>query len=152
VSFNFSIQNGSKQGGALSPLLFNFALDYALRKVCENQVCSKLNGTRQLLAYGDEVNLLGDNIENIKRNTTTFTDAIKEVGLEENIEKSKYMFMFHHQNSGQNCDMMIANLSFENPAQVNTWEQQQQQQVNSVAFSTQTNYTNKNVMQKGIKR
>jgi hypothetical protein len=44
----------------------------------------KLNGTHQLLVSTDDVNLLGDNIETIKKNTETLTDAIKEVGLELN--------------------------------------------------------------------
>jgi hypothetical protein len=58
----------------------------------------KLNGTHQLLAYADDVNLLGNNISTMNRNTETFIDASEEIGLEINIEKTKYILLFHHQN------------------------------------------------------
>jgi hypothetical protein len=59
LSDAFPIQNGLKYGDALLPLLFNFALECTISKVQENQVGLKLNGTLQLLVYGDNVNLLG---------------------------------------------------------------------------------------------
>jgi hypothetical protein len=74
LSDNFLIQNGLKQGDALSPLLFNFALEYVIRNDHEIQVGLQLNGTHQLLAYAD-VNLLGDNIETINKNKETLFDT-----------------------------------------------------------------------------
>jgi hypothetical protein len=105
LSDSFLIQNGLKQGDALSPLLLNFALEYAIRKVQENQVGLKLNGTHQLLAYADDVNLLEDNTDTIEKNTETLIDASKEVGLEINVKKTKYMLLSRHQNSGQDRDI-----------------------------------------------
>jgi hypothetical protein len=67
LSDNFPIQNGLKQGDALSPLLFNFALEYAISKVRANQVGLKLNGIHQLLVYAGDVNLLRDKIDTIKK-------------------------------------------------------------------------------------
>jgi hypothetical protein len=65
----------------------------------------KLNGARQLLAYADDVNLLGDNIDTINRNTETLIDASKEVGLEVNVEKTKYVLVSRDKNAGQTRDI-----------------------------------------------
>jgi hypothetical protein len=76
-------------------LLFNSALEYAIRKVHKTQVGLKLNGTNQLLAYADDVNLQSNNIGTIKKHTETLINASKEVGLEIQIEKTKCMLLSH---------------------------------------------------------
>jgi len=59
LSHMFPIRNGLKQGNTLSPFLFNFALEYSIRRFQVNQDDMKLNGTHQLLVYADDVNILG---------------------------------------------------------------------------------------------
>jgi hypothetical protein len=76
----------------------------------------KLNGTHQLLVYADDVNPLGDNVDSIKENMETLIDASKEVGLEVNTKKTKYIWLSCHQNAGQSYDIKIANRCFENVA------------------------------------
>jgi hypothetical protein len=58
-----------------------------------------------MLVYADDVNILGDDIDTIKKNTQTLIDASKQIGLEVNTEKTKYMSLSRHQNVGKNHDM-----------------------------------------------
>jgi hypothetical protein len=84
------IKNGLNQGDALSRLLFNFALTYAIRRVQANQKGLKLNCTHQLLVYADDVNMLGRSIHTIRKNTEALVVTSKETGLGVNAEKTKY--------------------------------------------------------------
>jgi hypothetical protein len=74
----------------------------------------EFNGTHQLLVYEDD-NVLGDSINTIKENTESFLDASKDIGLQTNAEKTKYM-MSRHSNSGQDQNIRIANEPFESVA------------------------------------
>jgi hypothetical protein len=76
----------------------------------------KLNGARQLLAYADDVNLLVNYINTIKKNIEVVIYA-RKVCLDVKIQKTKCMLMSRHQNTGQNRNIMIANKAFENVAE-----------------------------------
>jgi hypothetical protein len=95
-----------------------------------------LNGTHQLRAFAD-VNLLGDDITTINKNTETLIDGSKVVGLEINVEKSMYVLLSHHQNAGQNRHIKLGNRSFENVSQFKYLG---------------TTVTNQNLIQEEIKR
>jgi hypothetical protein len=101
---------------------FNFALEYAIKKVEEIQVSLELNGTHQLLVYADYVNLLGDSENTIKEYSEIILESSRNIGLGINAEKTRYIILSRHPNSGQNQNMRIANESFENVANSYTWK------------------------------
>jgi len=98
ISDMFPIKNGLKQQDALSPMLFNFDLGYATRRVQVNQDGLKLHGTHQLLVYSDDIHIFSRSIHTIKKITIALVAARKETGLEVNAEKAKYKAMSRDQN------------------------------------------------------
>jgi hypothetical protein len=98
-----------KQGEALSLLLFNFALEYAIRKVRVNQYGLKLYGTHQLLVY----NIMGGSVHTIRKNTKALVVDSKETALKVNGDRNVYMVMSLDQNVGRSHNVKIDNSSFE---------------------------------------
>jgi hypothetical protein len=89
-----------KQGADLSPYLYNFALEHVIRKVQANQERLKLNGTHQLPVCTDNVNILGESIYTMKKNTEASVVSSGEIGPKVNAEKTKLMVMSYEQNAG----------------------------------------------------
>jgi hypothetical protein len=109
----FPIKNSFKQGHSLSPLLFNFAFEEAVRRGQKNQDGLQLNGTHQLLVYADGVNILEGRVHTIQVNTRASVFASKEIGLEVNANKTKYMVMSRNLNTGRSHTMKVDNSSLE---------------------------------------
>jgi len=106
------IRNCLKKGDALSPFLFNFVLEYVMRRVQVNQDGLKLNGTHQFLVYADE-NILGGDVRTIKENAKVLVVDGREFELEVNTDKTKSMVMSRDQNAGRSHSIKTGNSSFE---------------------------------------
>jgi hypothetical protein len=96
-----AIKEGLKKGDSVSPLLFNFALEYAIRSVEANQEGLKLYGMHQLVVYAADIHILGGTIHTINRNTEALAVGSKETGLAVDAEKTKNMVMSRDQNAGK---------------------------------------------------
>ena len=81
-------------------MLFNYALEYTIRRAQVIQDGLKLNSTHQLLVHADDVNILGGSVHTIKKKAEALVVSSKEIGLEVNADKTKYMVMSPDQNAG----------------------------------------------------
>jgi hypothetical protein len=106
------IRKNLKQIDALSPFLFNFALQYAIRRVQLNQDGLKLNVKNQLLVYTDDVSVLGGSVRTLKKNAAALVVASKETGPEVNV-KTKNVVMSRGQKARGSHNVKIDNSSFE---------------------------------------
>jgi len=113
VSDKSTIRNGLKKGDALSPMFFNVALEYAIRRVQVNQDGLKISGTHQLLAYADDVNILEGSIHTLKENAEALVAATRETGLEVSADKTKYVVVSRDQSAGRIHSVRIDNSTFE---------------------------------------
>jgi len=89
----FPIRNGLKKEDALSPLLFNIALEGAIRRVQVNHEGLKFRGTHKLLVYADDINMLGRSVHAVKKNTEASVVTRREIGPKVHADKTKYMAM-----------------------------------------------------------
>ncbi|PSN38555.1 hypothetical protein C0J52_14819 [Blattella germanica] len=116
VSDIFDIHNGLKQGDALSPQLFNFVLEHAIKSL-EDKEGVQLNGIHKLLVYADDIVLLGDSDEILKDNMHILRSNTRELGLEVNVNKTKYMVTRRNASCNGNGQLMTNEGNFEEVAE-----------------------------------
>lgn len=113
LSKTFMTDTGLKQGDALSPMLFNIALEEVIRKVLKSGIGVKLQEykTIKLLAYADDIVLLSESERDLQGMTEALMDKSKQMGLTINEGKTKYMILSRKNNRHNN--LIVKDMNFE---------------------------------------
>jgi hypothetical protein len=111
-----------KQGDVLSPLFFNFAFEYASKRIRVNHDDLELNATHQLLFYADDVIIQGGRVHTIETSTETLLVSSMEIGLGVNADKTQYMVTYRDQNAGQSHNIKIDLVPLIGWKSSNIWE------------------------------
>lgn len=91
LSDAFNTEDGLRQGDPLATLLFNIALEKAVR-CCNVDTCSTIyRKSSMLLAYADDVDIIGRNVRQVKETFVALRRGAAELGLKVNEDKTKYM-------------------------------------------------------------
>ena len=93
----------------MSPLLSNFALEYVIQKLKKNKEGLILNGLNQVFVYADDKDIVGDDIHALQSNTDTLVTSYNEIGLQVNVEKTKYMITSRYSEEEGNRNITINN-------------------------------------------
>jgi len=113
ISEPFIVKNGLRQGDALTPVLFNLALEENIRSVPRGQRM-EVNEGYTCLAYADDLVLLGDTRQDVIQTLIDLMNASKQMGLSVNQEKTKYMFLSRKTKSEEDMkDLEVDGLAFQ---------------------------------------
>jgi len=114
LSESFEVVKGLRQGDALSPaVLFNLALESVIRRTSQRQPM-EVNGNHTLLAYADDIIILGDTKQDILNSMTNLMKECKHMRLSINQEKNKYMYMTRKVRSAEDeLDLQVDGMSFQ---------------------------------------
>ena len=113
LSEPFTVLNGLRQGDALSPVLFNFALEWVMRKIQEIPRIFTARGMKLILAYADDIDIISDNLGEATRTYMRLEEEAKKIGLTINEQKTKYMHMKRYSILRTPSNLSIGNASLQ---------------------------------------
>ncbi|CAG4936030.1 unnamed protein product [Colias eurytheme] len=97
----FAVISGLKQGDALSPLLFNLALEYVIRKVLCLNGGVNLNGQHKVIGYADDLAMVGETKQQVTEAVACLKEEAAKIGLSINDTKTEYQHMRRYRNTRQ---------------------------------------------------